>query len=66
MAPELFTSKDTTSAADIWAVGVIAYQLCMLKVPFDTSDGNRMRKDIIYGEIPAIPERKEGYISIFR
>ena len=34
MAPELFEDNEYGTAVDIWALGVVLYELCMLKVPF--------------------------------
>lgn len=34
MAPELFGSTKCTTKADVWALGVLLYELCMLKVPY--------------------------------
>ena len=36
LAPELFnaTAKPNISKQDVWSIGVIAYQLCTLRLPF--------------------------------
>ena len=35
LSPEIIEREDYTTKADIWALGVILYELCALKPPFD-------------------------------
>ena len=35
LAPEILRKDEFNSAADIWALAVIVYQLCALKLPFE-------------------------------
>lgn len=35
MAPETLMSSNFSYASDIWALGCILYELCMLKSPFE-------------------------------
>ena len=34
-SPEMLTGKELTSKGDIWALGVIGYELCELKYIFE-------------------------------
>ncbi len=34
LSPEMVEGKSYSTKADIWALGVILYQLCSLKLPF--------------------------------
>jgi serine/threonine protein kinase len=34
LSPEMVEGKSYSTKADIWALGVILYQLCALKLPF--------------------------------
>ena len=34
LSPEMVEGKPYSTKADIWALGVILYQLCALKLPF--------------------------------
>ena len=34
LSPEMVEGKNYSAKADIWALGVILYQLCTLKLPF--------------------------------
>jgi NIMA (never in mitosis gene a)-related kinase len=36
MAPELFGSTKWTLKADVWALGILLYELCMLQVPYSS------------------------------
>ena len=64
MAPEILTSQYAIFNSDIWAVGIIGYELCMLEHPFSGCDKYTMQEKINSGVIPAIPERKGGLVFI--
>ncbi len=34
MAPEMFNYETYTSKADVWSLGTLIYELCMLEPPF--------------------------------
>jgi len=51
MAPEVLRQQPTTAAADLYAVGVVAYQLLTGKQhPFHTSSPSRLLAHILYDE----------------
>ena len=60
MAPEMLTSKYVGTESDVWAVGIIAHELCMLKHPLSGYEQREMKEKIVAGDIPSIPERKGG------
>lgn len=35
LSPEIIESKDYSFKTDIWSLGIILYELCALKPPFD-------------------------------
>lgn len=37
MSPEICDSKDYTAKTDIWSLGVVLYEICCLKPPFQSS-----------------------------
>jgi NIMA (never in mitosis gene a)-related kinase 1/4/5 len=39
-APEVIKGEEATSKVDVWALGIILYQLCTLKHPFEAPNGN--------------------------
>ncbi len=48
MAPEVCHGKPYDSKADVWAVGVILYELVTLKKPFDSESINGVFEKIKY------------------
>lgn len=50
MAPEILNGDPITTATDLWAVGVMAYQLMVGTHPFDTSSNVTLLYDIINRE----------------
>ena len=47
--------KSYSTKADIWALGVILYQLCALKLPFDATSLPVLALKILKGSSPPIP-----------
>jgi len=48
MAPEVCFGKPYNHKADVWAVGVILYELITLKKPFDSESINGVFEKIKY------------------
>jgi len=70
LAPELSSSVRASRAADIYAVGVVAFQLVAGRVPFDAPNVADLRKLVhtetgvdVAAEIPEIPEPIRGWIA---
>ena len=38
LAPELWQNKPQTKASDIWAIGILLYEMCAHKYPYDAND----------------------------
>ena len=55
LAPELVESKPYTTKADIWSLGVLTYELCALKPPFEANNMHALILKIIKGVYPSIP-----------
>ena len=54
-APEMIAFQVYNKKVDVWAAGVVLYELIMLKLPFDESDSEKTRQKILkkeYGEVP--------------
>ena len=47
--------KSYSTKADIWALGVILYQLCALKLPFEANSLPVLALKILKGSFPPIP-----------
>ena len=46
MAPEVWTSKNYTKAADVWAIGIIIHEIATLKHPFTSHDKAELKRRI--------------------
>ena len=53
MAPEMFNFQSYNFSIDIWAAGVVLYELIMLKKPFDGMD---VKNKILNSQYESIPE----------
>jgi NIMA (never in mitosis gene a)-related kinase len=51
MSPEAVRGQAWAPSCDIWAVGIVAYELCTLRVPYQAADGNLplLAQEIISG-----------------
>ncbi len=55
MPPEVCQGKPYDSKADVWAVGVILYELITLKKPFDSDSINGVFEKIVKQPIEPLP-----------
>lgn len=46
MAPEIWTSKHYSKAADVWALGIIAHEIATLKHPFTSFDKQELKRRV--------------------
>ena len=59
LAPEELECKHgnaKTYKTDIWALGVLLYQLCALQLPFQSESVAECFRKILHGEVPPIPK----------
>jgi NIMA (never in mitosis gene a)-related kinase len=54
LAPEICSQKPYSWSADIWALGCILYELCMLRVPFDAQNFKQLCDRITRTKAPGI------------
>ena len=54
MSPEIFRGRPYSSAADMYALGVILYQLITLDLPYQTSDPQKLEQLVLQGKYPPI------------
>jgi NIMA (never in mitosis gene a)-related kinase len=54
LAPEICSQKPYSWSADIWALGCILYEMCMLRVPFDAQNFKQLCDRITRTKAPNI------------
>jgi NIMA (never in mitosis gene a)-related kinase len=57
LSPEMVEGKPYSTKADVWALGVILYQLCTYKLPFDANSLPVLALKILKGAFPPIPNQ---------
>lgn len=62
-SPELCKNQAYGKKSDIWALGVILYQLISLNVPFVAGDMPRLINKILYSQFPPLPPRTPRYLK---
>lgn len=46
LAPELWQNKPQSKASDIWALGVVLYEMCAHKYPYDANDIDELQEKV--------------------
>ena len=59
MAPEIFHYKEYYSTVDIWAAGVVLYELIMLRKPFEGSSTEEIQGKIQSADYEELPEKTD-------
>jgi len=55
LSPEIVENRPYSFKSDIWSLGVLLYELCTLKPPFDASSLHFLALKIVRGVFPPIP-----------
>ena len=55
LSPEIINGKGYNFKSDIWSLGVVLYELCALKPPFDANSLAFLAMKIVKGQYPPIP-----------
>lgn len=66
LSPEICKGEPYSCPSDIWAVGVVLYELCALSMPFNAADVSILLNRIITAPLPRFPStysRELGAIS---
>ena len=59
LAPELWKGQVCTKASDIWALGVILYELCCHDYPFPATTEPELRNKVLNQKMQKIPRDKK-------
>lgn len=63
LAPELWLDKPNTKKSDIWALGVILYEMCALQVPYQADDLDSLKDKILKEKTPILPNNVNKYFK---
>ncbi|KAL3852850.1 hypothetical protein ACJMK2_016463 [Sinanodonta woodiana] len=56
MSPEIFSCLPYDSKSDIWALGVIAYEMSTLERPFNAMLMHQLVYKVVHGSLPQMPD----------
>ncbi|CDW72535.1 protein kinase domain containing protein [Stylonychia lemnae] len=57
LSPEIIQGRPYSFKSDIWSLGVMFYELCALKPPFDGTNIHFLGMKIVKGEYPPLPSQ---------
>jgi NIMA (never in mitosis gene a)-related kinase len=55
LSPEIIQNKPYNFKSDIWSLGVLLYEMCALKPPFNGQNIHQLAMQIVKGSYPALP-----------
>jgi NIMA (never in mitosis gene a)-related kinase 1/4/5 len=55
LSPEIITNEPYNFKSDIWSLGVLLYEMCALKPPFNGANIHMLAMQIVNGKIPPLP-----------
>ena len=55
LSPEIIKNQPYSFSSDIWSLGVLLYELCALKPPFDARSIHQLGLNIVSGRFGPIP-----------
>ena len=55
LAPELWQKKKQTKASDIWALGILVYEMCAHKYPYDAANIEELEEKVRTQKYKPIP-----------
>lgn len=64
-SPEVWGSSPYDSKCDIWSLGCVLYEMANQRPPFSGKDLKELKKNILQGMYPRIPERYSEDLELF-
>ena len=66
MAPEIWRAKTYGKESDIWALGVILYEMCCLKYPFPATELEELEDKVLNQKIDKYPNNvNSDFVDLF-
>jgi NIMA (never in mitosis gene a)-related kinase len=60
MAPEIWTNRHYSKAADVWALGIILHEILTLKHPFASNTKDELKRRVVN---EPLAKSKNSYLS---
>jgi serine/threonine protein kinase len=64
MAPEVFKMKEYNDKVDIWAAGVVMYEMIMREKPYDGQTNDEIKKKVLANSYKKIPDTVDPELRI--
>lgn len=64
LSPEIIQNKPYSYESDIWSLGIVLYEMCALKPPFDATNLSALALKIIKGVFPQIPSHYSKQLKL--
>ena len=55
LSPEIITNEPYNFKSDVWSLGVLLYEMCCLKPPFNGANIHMLAMQIVNGNVPPLP-----------